>query len=362
MKQGIMRSILQGSFALISCTSLSACGGWGGEWDWDFSDQLPPPPQEPAGDAVIADVAEAGPGSNTDRVIWSQALEDEEATGPLSFRLVQSVRNTNFAQPAQVQNVTAITDAGATITTVIPDDPDGDVEVLFTIKDPQMGIQDVVLEEDPNAPQLTATLPDGRVVRVTLDQTDRSSDAVDGELSWVAYGAWNVSGTGNTSQTATYYVTGAETPDGNMPTSGTATFDGFVIGNVALPDGQNIKAASLQGDASMTVDFASGAITGGAPNITATPLGTVMPGTAPTVGPAEAWNGLTFAGSMTAGINAFSGTTAVSSAPGNAYSLSSEAAGFFSGLFYGPNANELGAVWNLSDGVGAASGVLVGKQ
>ena len=147
-----------------------------------------------------------------------------------------------------------------------------------------------------------------------------------------------------------------------MPTSGTATFDGFVVGNVTLPDGQDIKTASLLGDASMTVDFGSGAITGAAPNITATPLGTVVLNSPPVPGPAEAWNGLAFSGTMTSGINGFSGTTDVSSAPGNAYSLSGAADGYFSGLFYGPNASELGAVWNIADGVGAASGVLVGKQ
>lgn len=367
MKDRTTKRLLHGTLLLLSCTALSACGGWVAEGDCLICPNEPPPSSSPTPTptpavATVADVAPAGPGANTERVIWSQEFEDEEVTGPLSFRLVQAVRNNDFNQPARAQNVTSITEAGATITVDIPDDPDAEAEIRFTIKDPGMGVEDVVLEEVPGAPQLMATLSDGRVVRVTLDTTDRNSTSVDGELDWAAYGAWNVSAQSGNVQTATYYVTGAETPDGNLPTTGTATFEGFVVGNVTLPDGQNVKGASLLGDASMTVDFGSGTITGGAPNISATPFGTIIPGTPSSPGTPEVWNGLTFSGTMTSGINSFSGTTGVSSAPGNAYSLSSTADGFFSGLFYGPNANELGAVWNLADGVGAASGVLIGKQ
>lgn len=365
MNNGRTRRLLQSTFVLLACTGLSACGGWGGEWD--FSSGLPPPPPStgnppPSQNATVGDVVAAGPGTNTDRVVWSQELDDEEVTGSLSFRLVQAVRNTDFDQPARAVSNTSITDAGASITTVIPMDPNEEAALLFTIKDPAMGVENVALEQSENSPQLTATLPDGRVVRVTLDTTDRNSAQVDGELDWTAYGAWNVTSTADNTQNATFYVTGKETPDGILPTSGTATFEGFVAGNVTLPDGQNLKAASLLGDATVTADFASGTITGAAPNITAIPIGTVGIGVAPSPGAAQAWNGLAFSGTMTSGINSFSGTTSVTSAPGNSYSLASTADGFFSGLFYGPNANELGAVWNISDGIGAASGVLVGKQ
>jgi len=367
MRSRTRNKLLHGTLVLLSCTALSACGAVIPDDFLSFEDccgSLPPPPSSTPTPSVatVSDVAPAGPGSNTDRVIWSQALEDEDLSGALTFRLVQAVRNTDYAKPALVQNVTNITEAGATLTLDVPADPDAEIEVRFTIKDPGMGVQDVVLEEIAGTPQLMATLPDGRVVRVTLDQTDRNSTSVDGELNWAAYGAWNVSNGSGSVQTASYYVTGSETPDGNMPTSGTATFEGFVAGNVTLPDGQNVKGASLLGDASMTVDFGSGTINGAAPNITATPFGTIVPGSPATPGPAQAWNGLTFAGTMTSGINGFSGTTGVSSAPGNEYSLAGTADGFFSGLFYGPNANELGAVWNIADGVGAASGVLIGKQ
>jgi hypothetical protein len=65
---------------------------------------------------------------------------------------------------------------------------------------------------------------------------------------------------------------------------------------------------------------------------------------------------------MTGGVNAFHGSTTTTNAPGNAYSLKSTATGYFAGKFYGTNADELGAVWNIADGTGAATGVLVGKK
>lgn len=366
MRSRARSRLLPCALTLLSYAGLTACAAVPSDIlsfeDCCGANPPAPAPTPSASGATVADVAPAGTGSNTDRVIWSDALDNEEVTGALSFRLVQAVRNTDLAQPAQVQNVTSITDAGASLTVDIPVDPDAEPEVRFTIKDPGMGIQDVVLEQAPDPALLMATLPDGRVIHVTLDMTDQNSASAGEQLSWTAYGAWNVATQSGTVQTASFYVTGDETPDGNVPTTGTATFDGFVTGNVTLPDSQNIRSASLQGDASMTVDFASGTIAGGAPNIMAIPLGTVVAGSPPTIGAEQAWNGLTFSGTLASGLNGFSGTTGVSSAPGNSYSLSDSADGFFAGLFYGPAANELGAVWNLSDGVGAASGVLVGQQ
>ena len=71
---------------------------------------------------------------------------------------------------------------------------------------------------------------------------------------------------------------------------------------------------------------------------------------------------MTFAGTFTTGLNGFTGTTGVSSAPGNAFSLLSTATGFLAGRFFGPTAEEVGAVWNLYDGTRIANGVLVGGR
>ena len=76
----------------------------------------------------------------------------------------------------------------------------------------------------------------------------------------------------------------------------------------------------------------------------------------------EAWNSLSFNGNIASGMNSFTGTTTSADAPGHTYSLSGTANGYLAGKFYGTTAQELGAIWNLSDGTGAATGVLVGTK
>ena len=64
------------------------------------------------------------------------------------------------------------------------------------------------------------------------------------------------------------------------------------------------------------------------------------------------------------GTNSFSGSTGAATAPAGTYTLKGTANGHIDGAFYGPNANELGAVWTLSngDGTGAAIGVVGGTK
>ncbi|RVQ65142.1 hypothetical protein EKN06_14110 [Croceicoccus ponticola] len=360
-----------GRIALVGSTAALALGvGACAPALSDFSlDELscttcpPPPPDDPPADtAVILDVEAPGVGANTDRVVWSQALDDEEVTGPQKFRLVQAPRDMNLSEPAVIANATMLNDAGATLTIDTPTDPDADVVVSFNIDNSGLGIDNVVLEPSETSPAFEATLPNGRVLQVALDATDRSSTGTGDDLNWTAYGAWNVSTTDGSHRIGSQFVTGAETPDANMPTTGTATFNGFVSGCVVQPDGLKVTTASLQGDATVVADFTSGTITGSAPEILAIPIGT-LPNNGPvTPGAPQEWNSLTFDGTFTTGLNGFAGTTTVGSAPDTDYALAATADGYFAGFFHGPAADELGAVWNLSDGVGAATGILVGRQ
>ena len=57
----------------------------------------------------------------------------------------------------------------------------------------------------------------------------------------------------------------------------------------------------------------------------------------------------------------FAGTTAATSAPGTQGSLTGSAIGTFAGLFFGPAAQELGAVWTLSDGTATVIGTIGAK-
>jgi hypothetical protein len=102
----------------------------------------------------------------------------------------------------------------------------------------------------------------------------------------------------------------------------------------------------LTGDATLQANFGAASITGSLTNMTAdgTP-----------------WNSVSLLGAISGGQNYFSGTTAVSSTPAGPSSLNGSASGTFAGLFFGPNAQELGAVWTLFDGTSAALGTIGAK-
>jgi hypothetical protein len=147
------------------------------------------------------------------------------------------------------------------------------------------------------------------------------------------------------------FVAGYETPAAAVPTTGTATYVGQAEGAVFYPGNSagtthcacNIVA--LTGNASFTANFGTRNVSGSLTGMTA--------GSA-------AWNDVAF-NSTIAG-NAFSGATSVSSAPGGLASMSTSAAGTIEGKFFGPVAQEAGAIWTLFDGTNAAIGTLTGKQ
>lgn len=376
MKTSMRSRLLSGALLAAACIPLAGCG----TWSLDDLEGTPPPPTQndedppaqnednpPQGDvATIGDVGMPSAGSNTNAVVWSPDLGSEEEPDvdtTLNFRLVQSSRSISIGTPSSTSKDEATDADGATLTFFSPADPDAEPTVSLTLGNDALGVKDVELEETvPGVPFVEATLGDGRIVRVVLQAEDKTSTSDGEELNWTAYGSWNIRSASNVPQNGAVFVTGVETPDTGMPTTGSATFDGFVEGAVALPEGGDIRTANLRGDATITADFANGTISGAAPNITATPFGVTTSGGPVTPGPQQAWNGLAFESTFTSGLNGFSGTTGVSSAPGNSYSLASDAAGHFAGMFYGPAADELGAVWNLHDGVGTASGVLVGGR
>ena len=185
-------------------------------------------------------------------------------------------------------------------------------------------------------------------------------------LSYVALGEWQQPGNAGNPQYS-LFAFGYETPASAMPTSGTATFSGMAQGSEFAPVGTQgqIVSVGLFGRAALSVDFASGSIAGSFTQMTAAPYNAV--GTAPAVSyattppfplppPGGPWNDVSVSASIAAGTNKFSGTTAAASNPQSAYSLSGSATGSVAGAFYGPNAQELGAIWTLSDGKASAIG------
>ena len=140
------------------------------------------------------------------------------------------------------------------------------------------------------------------------------------------------------------YVTGYATPEAAVPTTGTATYNGSAQAHIVYPNaqGQNgIGHDYVSGDASLEANFGTRHISGNLTNMTN--------GSAP-------WNSVSLLGAISGGN--FSGTTAATSEPGGPSALSGSATGTFAGLFFGPAAQELGAVWTLSDGTATAFGTI----
>ena len=171
----------------------------------------------------------------------------------------------------------------------------------------------------------------------------RIADPATSNLNWTTYGTWGVHvDFGVPSSTAAAFVTGYKTPAGSVPTTGTATYVGSVVGQVMHAEaGQEngVGIADLTGKASLQANFGDDSISGS--------LTDMMAGSLP-------WNSVSLSGTISGG--QFSGATAATSAPGNALSMAASATGTFNGMFFGPKAQELGAVWTLYDGHFAAIG------
>ncbi len=154
------------------------------------------------------------------------------------------------------------------------------------------------------------------------------------------------------------FVTGYLTPLSAMPVAGNANYSasGGLVGFVFNRTGPD-SGATLSGDVSLTADFRAGSLLGTATNVTATANNST-----------SAWNNIAVSATIQTAVvnsklqltNSFSGTTSAASTPGTAYAVESNAKGYLSGNFFGPNLDEVGAVWSLgnSDYSGAAYGLI----
>jgi hypothetical protein len=174
-------------------------------------------------------------------------------------------------------------------------------------------------------------------------------DQITDGYSYVAMGTWlhraNQPANSGTLQSSSAFVFGYETPAANMPSAGTAAFTGFAGGTVFKPVGTDIQNTYVSGNASFSVNFGTGQVAGNLTNMQYGPQ----------------WNDMSVSASIAAGTNKFNGTTAATSAPGTPMSLSGSATGTINGAFFGPAAQNLGAVWSLSDGTGSALGTVTAK-
>ena len=160
-------------------------------------------------------------------------------------------------------------------------------------------------------------------------------------LDYVAFGSWQwgLAEPGDVG----HFVFGYETPPASMPVSGTAVFSGVWEGELFTPKaGQPVQARDVGGNAAFSVDFLSGKISGTLTSVTSG--GSYG-------GELQPWNDVSVSAAISAGSNRFSGTTAAPSSP--------SAAGTIAGAFYGPAAQQLGAVWTLGDGTSSAIGTVI---
>jgi hypothetical protein len=167
-------------------------------------------------------------------------------------------------------------------------------------------------------------------------------------LDYVAFGSWQW---GLSGQDLGHFIFGYETPPASVPVSGTAAFSGLWEGEVITPkSGQPPQAGDVGGNASFSVDFLSGKISGA--------LTSAASGGSYGID-LQPWNDVSVSAAIAAGSNRFAGTTAVASSPANSAGLKASATGTIAGAFYGPAAQQLGAVWTLSDGTNSAIGTVI---
>jgi len=176
------------------------------------------------------------------------------------------------------------------------------------------------------------------------------------DLDWTRAGHWGISTDWFViPNTDGVFIVGYQTPSQGMPSTGSATFSGRAEGTVF---GSSIDRQAIElsgGTAQFTANFAARTLNGTVTGLTARDTingistGNLVP-----------WNDFSFTSTITA--NSFSGTSMVTSAPGGLTSLPGTATGTIEGKFFGPTAQEAGAVWTLFGGSNGAIGTLTGKQ
>ena len=170
-------------------------------------------------------------------------------------------------------------------------------------------------------------------------------------LHYGELGVWAVrSGSTGALKNFAFYTTGFPTTD--LPKTGTATYRVVTAGGVVMvPTADGYSSAELWGvGGALTADFAAGAVSGAL-------MFKAWDGNVSTP-----WNDVSVSATIAEGASRFSGTTAATNAPAAPFALGASATGSVEGNFYGPAAEEVGAIWSLSDGERSAIGLFGGSS
>ena len=170
-------------------------------------------------------------------------------------------------------------------------------------------------------------------------------------LNYTMTGAWNAVNDGTARPVCTsMFVTGFQTPSANMPASGQATYLGNGTSGNVSGELYTLTSAAQTGtitgsSSSFTVNFGSGQVTGTLSGLMATPVSA-----AGVVGTPQNWNQINITGNLSGA--ALSGSTSTPSQPAGSLGFAANSTGTIGGALFGPNAQELGAVWSLQDPLG----------
>jgi hypothetical protein len=163
-----------------------------------------------------------------------------------------------------------------------------------------------VVNSSFNSTTVQLTIPSLGVNEALLLHSSLASGGdqfIDG-LSYAVMGAWIQRQTTNSPNqlSNSVFVFGYETPQTAMPTSGTAVFSskGWAVAHIYKPFGGEIRTSTAIGDASISANFGSGAITGSFTKMQTTIL------------PVQTWNDVSLSANIASGTNRFSGTTVAS--------------------------------------------------
>ncbi len=318
--------------ALALAVSLTACGGGGG-----LVSNLPPPTPTPTPTPSDASIGDAAQATLPDPSLFPQAktggptIDEHSLT---SFPLIESAVTIDSTGLVAAQSSSGNLKFEWT----------GNTGDEYSLNVPGLGISNLEMAAGGSY-CYSAACGETAYGHVELDIADPATT----NLSWTTYGFWTSQQYGTGAPTITSaFVTGYRTPTASVPTSGTATYTGSVEGRLMSANANSYLGVGvdwLSGDATLQADFASGDISGNLTNMT---------------GPGGAWNSVSLLGAISGGD--FTGTTAATTSPGTVGSMSSSATGTFAGAFFGPSAQELGAVWTLHDGTSTAIGTIGGSK
>jgi hypothetical protein len=333
-------------FASVSLLALAACSGGGGGSNTGGSIVNGPVVTPPTPTANITGVTALG---------YAGATPNEATGATPNFATTVNLppNGTVFALDQGATSITSNSvngiDAGPGTATIQGSVASGgNLYPLIDLKIPNLGINATGLVGDGT----NKTQSNGSTVSVLVTS-----------LTYTLLGTWNYKPADGKSSILGLAVSGYQTPAGSVPTNGTATYVGAggqgtgptaggVVGSVVIPSASGtINPAVLEGNVNLSVNFATQQVNGTLSNMTAQSVATNA--TSP-------WNNVTLSGSLsqTAGSAnrgaVITGTTQAQAAPAGAtYGMSAGATGVLSGALFGPNADEVGALWSVNEGSGA---------